>query len=48
MRLYVYLGKELLVYLQGEPTHPYKAIIENYASEMFEVCGLSEFSWFKF
>ncbi|KAM3236581.1 bifunctional TH2 protein, mitochondrial [Capsicum annuum] len=45
IRLYAYLGKELLVFLAGETTHPYKRIIENYASEGFEGLALQNESW---
>ncbi|CAN4105773.1 unnamed protein product [Withania somnifera] len=45
IRLYAYLGKELLVFLEGETTHPYKRIIDNYASEDFERLVLQNESW---
>ncbi|KAJ8542318.1 hypothetical protein K7X08_017184 [Anisodus acutangulus] len=45
IRLYAYLGKELLVFLEGETTHPYKKIIDNYASEGFEELVLQNEDW---
>ncbi|KAK4353461.1 hypothetical protein RND71_028979 [Anisodus tanguticus] len=45
IRLYAYLGKELLMFLEGETTHPYKKIIDNYASEGFEELVLQNEDW---
>ncbi|KAK4353585.1 hypothetical protein RND71_025779 [Anisodus tanguticus] len=44
-RLYAYLGKELLPFLEGETTHPYKKIIDNYAFEGFEELALQNEDW---
>ncbi|KAJ8540256.1 hypothetical protein K7X08_030175 [Anisodus acutangulus] len=44
-RLYAYLGKEMLPFLEGETTHPYKKIIDNYASEGFEELALQNEDW---
>ncbi|MCD7459346.1 hypothetical protein HAX54_040673 [Datura stramonium] len=45
IRLYAYIGKELLVFLEGETTHPYKRIIDNYASDVFEGLARENESW---
>lgn len=39
MRLYAFLGKEILPLVgPDEVDHPYKMWIDNYSSEVFEVC----------
>lgn len=37
MRLYAYLGKELMVFLKQDENHAYKKWINTYASSDFEV-----------
>ena len=37
MRLYAYLGKELMAFLKQDENHPYKKWINTYASSDFEV-----------
>lgn len=42
LRLYAFLGKELQALLDADETsHPYKKWINNYSSEIFEVCLVS-------
>ncbi|KAG9447726.1 hypothetical protein H6P81_013854 [Aristolochia fimbriata] len=40
MRLYAFLGKDLLALIKSEDTHPYKKWIENYSSDTFQAATL--------
>lgn len=43
MRLYAFISKELQAFLgSSERIHPYQEWIDNYSSEVFQVCSVNE------